>query len=123
MGLATDGAEKNVFDNPEVNVVKKDNPDPKNIEVIELEESDLKTPEENDAEAATQSSHGTSPPKGDNEKDPEVNPILDYDLETFTLKFLENRSSVVDTFLSQLSTPSYSHSPAVENIWYPNCQW
>lgn len=56
-GLVADDVEKNVLDNHEVDVVKEDNPNPKNIEVTKLEDSDLKVPEEDDAEAASQSSH------------------------------------------------------------------
>lgn len=52
----------------------------------------------------------TSPLKGHYEKDPEVNSILGYELEISTSKFLENPSSIVENFLSQLSTPSHSHS-------------
>lgn len=65
-----------------------------------MEDSDLKVPGEDDVDVAAQSSPGTSPPKGDNEKYLDVTSILDCDLETFTTRFLENISSVVHGFLS-----------------------
>lgn len=48
-GFVANDVEKNVSNNPNVDVVKEDNPNPKNIEVIELEDYDLKVPEKDDA--------------------------------------------------------------------------